>query len=130
MDVIHSEGFYGEDIEHLDSDWWEQNAFGFGMDPASGMLFNEFSEGEIERSYWLIEEIHVEGNSSGLSPATEIAYYRISARGSLANHGMYSVTQSIVARPWGDETLTNSFLNLNLICCFIDYKSVPVKFFT
>ncbi|MFT5769534.1 MAG: Tfp pilus assembly protein PilX [Lysobacterales bacterium] len=109
LDVIRTEGFYGDDIEHQDLNWWEQTAFEFGKDPATGVLLNALAESESERSHWLIEEIHVEGAESEPGPATEIAYYRISARGSLGNSGIFTVTQSIVARPWGDETLSNSF---------------------
>lgn len=109
MDVIRSEGFYGEVIEHQDTDWWKQNAFPFGKDPVTGVLMDEFTDNETERNYWLIEEVQVESSSSGLSLATEIAYYRISARSSPGNNEMFTVTQSIVARPWGDEVLSNSF---------------------
>jgi Tfp pilus assembly protein PilX len=107
-DIVRPEGAFGDDFAYRDPDWWVQNAHAMGRDPVTKDWLLESPEAESERNYWLIEELHVEPEPSGLSLATEITYYRLTARASSPNNSTFTISESIVARPWGDASLTDA----------------------
>lgn len=108
-DVIRLEGSFGKNVEQQDLSWWEQNAHLAGEDPLTGGILNDLLTGQSTQSYWLIEEIHIEPVLTTENVASEIGYYRIVARSGAIENSMYIVTESIIARPWGDASLSDIF---------------------
>lgn len=84
--------------------WWRANATRAGTSPATGEPVG-FVAATGADALWLIEEVHYEPMPGAGSDETEhgIAYYRILARGKGLQPGSISISESIVARPWGGE---------------------------
>jgi Tfp pilus assembly protein PilX len=82
--------------------WWRSNATSAGAHPLSGERLG-FAALAGDDALWLLEEVHYEtlpepeldGTASG------VGYYRILARGKGRNLRSVSVSEAIVARPWG-----------------------------
>ena len=131
-DIIRVEGAYGPTPQQQDPLWWQQHGFAAGHDPVSGTLLDAFQAEMANEAYWLIEEIHLgslalgEEPESKEIPGTELGYYRIYASGSAQHSMRFSVTQSIVARPWGNAAWTDVFprpRNASNFC----YRDQPVS---
>ena len=106
--VIRASGSFGSQLEQKSLDWWRQNAFRSGLDPVTGSVLDGFESGPLGGGYWLIEELHdLPKAEDGLSPET--VYYRVMARGLSQPGGSWAVTESIIARPWGDAAFTQPF---------------------
>jgi Tfp pilus assembly protein PilX len=103
-DVIRARDSYGNDIKHKNQAWWEANAWSIGTDPVTGAILDDDLLEQNRSSYWLIEEVHLE-TVTGEEGIDEMAYYRLWARSPSGQSGVYSVTESIVSRPWGDADL-------------------------
>jgi len=102
--VIRAAGFHGPAPEHLGEDWWRANAYQAGADPVSGTVL---AQGGL--AFWLAEEVHVEPAQAGDNPAPEIAWYRILSRSADSPAGTYAVSESLLARPWGDAAWTDDY---------------------
>ena len=105
--VIRSKGALSEDAEHKDLNWWQANANPTGKDPVTGATLDEGLAEQNTGSYWLIEELQTQPVLVSDSKATEIGYYQVIARGVASQGSAFSVVQSIIARPWGDESLND-----------------------
>ncbi len=108
-DVIRAGGTYGPAPQHRDLNWWQSNAFTVGTNPEFGTTLDVYLANIISSSFWIIEEIHIDNTKEADSGITETAYYKLLARGSSRQSPGYSITESIIARPWGDAVLTNGF---------------------
>ncbi len=111
--VIHDSGTLPEHPEFLPDDWWLQ----WGIDSASvvgsetGTNLNE-AEWTLpgrQPPRFVLEEVEYQA-AAGLNPPLEapsisgVAYYRILGRGTgLADHSTH-VMESIIARPWPDNS--------------------------
>jgi Tfp pilus assembly protein PilX len=107
-DLIKAEGFYDFDSVY-DNEWWEANAYPVGFDPVSGMVLSNELALHHAKSHWLIEEVHHLPKQVIDDGVTDIGYYRILARGTSDTSTVYSLTESIIARPWGDVSLQDNF---------------------
>lgn len=130
-DIIRTEGAYGPTPQHQDSDWWQQHGFAAGHDPVSGALLDAVQAEMANQAYWLIEEIHISNWQQDQLPGpeqgagSEMGYYRIYASGSALHSMRFSVTESIVARPWGNAAWTDSFPRPRNVSNFC-YRGPPV----
>ena len=130
-DIIRNAGDYGPAPEQQESVWWQQHGFAAGYDPVSGALLDAVQADMANRAYWLIEEIHVgswqpdEVPAPEQDPGTEMGYYRIYASGSALHSMRFSVTESIVARPWGNSAWTDEFPRPRNVPNFC-YRDQPV----
>jgi hypothetical protein len=107
-EVIKTDGFYplGSDIS---GDWWSKNAYSAGIDPVTGATLNSELAQLHAGSSWIVEEIYQSSLQLADVPPTDIGYYRILTRGRADPGSMFSITESIVARPWGDDSWQNAF---------------------
>jgi len=101
-DVIRLQGTYGLAPERQDLAWWQQNGNWSDTGAQEGA-------GELSGPWWIIEEAHVGAISDASSTAKETAHYQILARSAAHAGGQYSVTESIFARPWGHDSLSNNY---------------------
>jgi Tfp pilus assembly protein PilX len=100
--AIHDSGQLPRNPEFESAAWWQIHGFATGHHPETG---EPLTPGETETGppRWIIEELRYES-----APATPegalggIGYYRVLARGSGGSPGSLAVTESIIARPWGD----------------------------
>ncbi len=132
-DIIRAEGGYGPTPQQQDSPWWRQHGFAAGHDPVSDALLDAVQAEMADGAYWLIEEIHVgslhqdEVADLEEDPGSEMGYYRIYASGSALHSMRFSVTESIVARPWGNAQWTDEFPQPRHVSnfCYRDQPVVP-----
>jgi hypothetical protein len=103
-DVIRAPGFHGPSPELHDEDWWRVHAFAAGTDPQTGAAVKQTGP-----AFWLIEEIHHQPAQSEASPKPETGWYRVLGRSAETATGTLAVTESILARPWGNAAWTNGF---------------------
>jgi len=96
-EVIHESGSYPVAPEHESPAWWLNNGFTIGHDPVSGEVLDA-SLAALD-GLWIIEEVHFEGADE---ERPDTGYYRSIARGRGLVGKSVAVTESIVARPWGD----------------------------
>jgi hypothetical protein len=108
-EVIRSPGAFGPLPQFQDAGWWASHGFRAGTDPETGAILNPQLAGLDPPAFWIIEELHVEATNEAEDPASETGFYRLLSRGSTGNSPGYAVTESIVARPWGDAVLTSGF---------------------
>lgn len=106
--VIRARGSYGPAIGQRDLAWWQLHAYRAGTDPVTDAILDGFASGLSGGGYWLIEELHFQEDNLD-ERVSEIAFYRILARSIDQPGGSWSVTESIIARPWGNELLTEPF---------------------
>jgi Tfp pilus assembly protein PilX len=100
--AIHDSGQLPRNPEFESSGWWQIHGVAAGLHPETG---EPLTPGDTETGppWWIIEELRYES-----APATPegvlagIGYYRVLARGSGGSLGGLGVTESIIARPWGD----------------------------
>jgi Tfp pilus assembly protein PilX len=86
--------------------WWQANGVVAGANPVDAGGAPLFAT-PGENAAWLMEEIHYDPRPD-TAPAIEgIAYYRVFARG--AADQSVVVSESIVARPWGDGVEASVF---------------------
>ena len=99
-DVIRMTGVYPPAPEYANVQWWRDNAFAAGHDPVSDELLAVAFPGDS--GFWIIEEVRFESAPEPDRERPDIAYYRIISRGADRRDRNVIVTESIVARPWGD----------------------------
>ena len=82
--------------------WWRSNATSAGAHPVSGEPLG-FASMAGDNALWLLEEIHYEAapDPQPDGSTTGVGYYRILARGRGRHPRSVSVSEAIVARPWG-----------------------------
>lgn len=103
-DVIRPVGAYGIAPQHMNLQWWQLNGHAVGFAPEASPPPAEFAG-----PWYIIEEVHIEPAVNPESLQLETAYYKIMARGMATGPTQNSVTESILARPWGHESLSNGF---------------------
>ena len=97
--AIHAPAQLPVQPEFMQLAWWQANGVVAGADPAAAADepgYVTHGEGAL----WLIEEIHYAPRPDTAPRVEGIGYYRILARG--ASDGSVVVSESIVARPWGE----------------------------
>lgn len=101
---IRNDGELPDAVAFESESWWQANAFAAGTHPATGEAAG-FPAAIEHEAMWLAEEIHFQG-----APATQsgpavagVGYYRILARGRGRHARSVTVSESIIARPWGGE---------------------------
>ena len=97
-----------DDPEFRGGAWWQANGSAAGRHPLSGASVG-YAEEEAPDALWIIEEIHFEPTGTTGSGIEGTGYYRIFARGSGNHPGSVTVTEAIVARPWGADSQAASF---------------------
>ncbi len=98
--VIEDATAFPEHPEQANPDWWAQHGHPAGLDPVSGQTFFEKAESD-PANLWVIGEIPVAAEHSQQG-AFELGYYRVIARATDPTGKQVVVTESIVARPWGN----------------------------
>ena len=101
---IRSPGEVPEQAAFETMAWWRSNATSAGAHPVSGESL-VFASMPGDRALWLVEEIHYEDvpDTNRNGTATGVGYYRILARGQGRHSRSVSVSETIVARPWGGD---------------------------
>jgi Tfp pilus assembly protein PilX len=105
--VIRIAGSLGVNPAYQPLDWWQAQAFREGSDPLTGAVL--VPTGMENPGYWLIEELLVTPGTGVEGAQPETGYYRLLARADDSGSNAYAVTESIVARPWGDPAWTDPF---------------------
>ena len=112
-DIIRAQGGHGPFPEHQNLNWWQLNAHPTGKDPLTGVIVDAALAGQGAHAYWLIEEVHLSIDTQADDTKVETAYYRILARGAgrdpATGSSRFAISQSIIARPWGDAAWTDAF---------------------
>jgi Tfp pilus assembly protein PilX len=86
--------------------WWQANAVAVGADPAAAGAENRFATGDAS-ALWLVEEIHHVARPETAPGIDGVAYYRVFARGEADDSVV--VSESIIARPWGEDVSELAF---------------------
>jgi Tfp pilus assembly protein PilX len=105
--AIRAEGGIPDDAAFESESWWLGNGTAAGIHPLDG---NGSASAPI--GIWLIEEVHYEPLDKPEEDTTlpeGIAYYRILSRGRGVQASSVSVSESIVARPWGGDLMAAQF---------------------
>lgn len=97
--VIHSAGYYPDDLERLPDEWWQATAAKDGWDPETGTQSSVRPGADLPSGHWLVEELHFQAATEAGGPAT--GFYRVVARGSSIDGRQAAVFESRLARPWG-----------------------------
>jgi Tfp pilus assembly protein PilX len=102
--AIHPAGELPVLIEFESPAWWQLNAVAAGVNPATGLDSSDYRFDDSAAPRWLIEELYFQPQEPETSPATGrgVGYYRIFGHGMGGNPHSVAVTEAIVARPWGD----------------------------
>lgn len=88
--------------------WWLTNGTAASRHPLSGASVGHTEDDGSDAS-WIIEEIHFEPAGTTGTGVEGTGYYRIFARGSGNHPGSVTVTEAIVARPWGTGCQSAAF---------------------
>lgn len=84
------------------ADWWRSQGHWPGRDPATGADHGWSGVGPNAEAYWLIEQLRSESIETSEGDTAVLGWYRILARGANARPGSDWVSETLVARPWGD----------------------------
>jgi Tfp pilus assembly protein PilX len=103
--AIHNLGEIPTQVEYQSSSWWQSNGIEVGFNPESAESMGDNPGSGAIPPLWIMEELHFEvvENADAGSPFEGVGYYRILSRGTGTQAGKVAVTESIVARPWGDD---------------------------
>ena len=109
--AIHPTSEIPLDIEHQSLAWWQLNAVEAGTDPATGLAASPIQVDGSEAPLWIIEELHFQPVelAAPLESVQGVGYYRIFGRGSGGDARSVAVTESIVARPWGEGIVPSEY---------------------
>lgn len=105
-DVIRTVDYFPPSPEYQPPEWWCLQGQGDGYDPVDGARLDDRSGLHPAPACWIVEEVWLQPAEAGQRPA--ISYYRIIAAGGDPDSGT-AVTESILARPWGDATWADQF---------------------
>ncbi|HLF31511.1 MAG TPA: hypothetical protein VI566_10860 [Xanthomonadales bacterium] len=99
--------------EYQDSGWWSSWSTEVGTDPLSGNSNTTGWNLGSQAPRYLIEEIHFEDAVNlpelpGAKPVNGVAYYRVLGRGQGQGPAAVAVSESIIARPWSNESPADS----------------------
>lgn len=120
-DAVYRPGALPERPEHEDEEWWRQYGTAAGVDPVSGSAAG-YGSVYPTRAYWTIQELHFEATGAPIEETKPegIGYYRILGRGSARQAGSVAVTETIVARPWGEHVAPLEFPSTEPLSAFCD----------
>ncbi len=109
--AIHNPGEVPARAEFESGAWWRLNAVEAGINPITGETVVAWADAGSEPAYWILEELNFQSAAEGeFEDGTHgVGYYRILGRGTGVHPASVAVTESIVARPWGGDYLTNDF---------------------
>jgi len=127
-DIIRAKGGHGPFPENQNLNWWQLNAHPTGKDPLTGAIVDPSMAGQGAHAYWLIEEVHVSSDTQAEDTTVETAYYRILARGTgrdpATGSSRFAISQSIIARPWGDDAWTDAFPQSSQVNSFCSVENM------
>ena len=107
--VIHAPEVFPPAPEYESEQWWLDNGFEDGLDPVSGIRLQQRAGQYAQAGLWIIEEVLFEPANPEADQRPDISYYRVIARG-VAQAGITtSITESIIARPWGNAEWSDPF---------------------
>jgi len=103
--AIHNAGEIPAQAEYQASSWWQSNGIEAGVNPESGESMGGSLGSAAIPPLWILEELHFEAaeDVEDETPFEGVGYYRILSRGTGTQAGKFAVTETIVARPWGDD---------------------------
>jgi Tfp pilus assembly protein PilX len=91
--------------ERTDPQWWTDRGHQAGQDPVDGEILDPRLASL--QAAWVISEIAVPAEyTDGLE--VELGYYRVIARGVGVSGREPAIVESIMARPWGDDTWSDA----------------------
>jgi len=103
---IHHGGALPDQPEFESAAWWRQQ----GVAPVTG-----------QEAWWVMEEIHFETAPADAGAGIDgIGYYRILSRGDGRQPGSTAVSETIVARPWGETVEANPYPPADRLIAFCD----------
>ena len=103
---IHHGGTLPDHPEFESTAWWRQQ----GTAPAAN-----------QDAWWIMEEIHFEAAPPGAGAGIDgIGYYRILSRGDGRLPGSTAVSETIVARPWGEKVEASPYPPAERLIAFCD----------
>ncbi len=108
-EIVHQKRSFNDDAALHNLAWWEKNAHPTGKDPQTGIILDQALVETYPDNYWLIKEAYSEPALPNDDKISEITYYRILARASSGHGALFIVSESIIARPWGDVSLRDAF---------------------
>jgi hypothetical protein len=99
-DVVRSTGSIPYPLEQSTRSWWDSAAHEAGTDPQTGVSLSPGVGPDVTPPRWFIEEIHHQAVTVDDS-VLDIGFYRIVAHGSGPYDRHITISEAIVARPWG-----------------------------
>lgn len=107
VQAIRPGGHFSGDPLNIDFGWWQSHAVRAGFAPDRSTEFPFSGIPESLSGYWVIEEIHLDETPEFESTVSALAWYMITAAAGSDRGEPFSISQSIVARPWGDAAFSN-----------------------
>jgi len=104
--AIHQDVQVPDRPELMLHSWWLGNGVAAGAHPVDAGGGIQFTTRD-EAALWLVEEIHYAARPDTAPGIEGVAYYRVFARG--AADDSVVVSESIVARPWGEAVTELAF---------------------
>ena len=103
--AIHNTDEIPAGAEFQGAAWWQLNGVEAGANPESGESVVNTPASGANPPLWILEELHFEPAQipAGENSFDGVGYYRILSRGSGTKAEKIAITESIVARPWGDR---------------------------
>ena len=105
--AIRPSGHFSGEPLGTDFGWWQSHAVRAGFAPDRGAALPFRGIPAHLMGYWLVEEVHLDETPEFESTVNALAWYMITAAAGSGSGEPFIVTQSIVARPWGEAALSN-----------------------
>jgi len=101
--AIYGPGQLPRNPEFESAGWWQTHGVATGHHPETGEPLTA-GEPEATPPRWIIEELRYEpAPAAANATLAGVGYYRILARATGGSPGSLAVTESIIARPWGED---------------------------
>jgi Tfp pilus assembly protein PilX len=122
--AIHAGNQLPGQPENMLISWWQANGVAVGADPTMAGVESQFATDD-ESALWLIEEIYYVARPDTAPGIEGVAYYRVFARG--AADDSVVVSESIIARPWGEAVQELAFPPVTVLSefCLSIPETVP-----
>ncbi len=109
--AIHNMDDIPAGAEFQGAAWWQLNGIEAGANPELGQSMVNPPGSGANSPLWILEELHFEPAQipEGENSFDGVGYYRILSRGTGTSVNKVAVTESIIARPWGDSYQLDSY---------------------
>jgi Tfp pilus assembly protein PilX len=109
--AVYSAGEIPLRAEFEGAAWWRSHGVKAGINPITGESLMSLAQTGSEPPYWILEELHFQSFAAdeGEDGTQGVGYYRILGRGTGAHPASVTVTESIIARPWGGNYQVHEF---------------------